>query len=413
MRRLGEFIEIIKGNKIPEVFYEYKPSTYRYIQIEDLRPGSVPKYAYNKQGILATKNDVLIAWDGANAGTVGFGIEGYPGSTIAIIRPKYNNIYGPFLGYFLHSLFQYIQTNCVGATIPHVNRQSLEELPINFPSSSEQKRIVAILEKADRLRRLRRYALELSDTYLQTVFLEMFGDPVTNPNSLEFKTLGDIIHSTQDGPHVSPDYTEKGIPFLSTRNIRPGQVIWDDLKFIPRKDAEKYWERCKPERGDILYTKGGTTGLAKVVDFDTEVAIWVHIALLKPNHNIVDSSWLESMLNSDFCYNQSQELTHGIANHDLGLNRMIKIKLYLPPLPLQKKFAQIAKKYKRFQAQQREAARQAEHLFQTLLHQAFEGELTSVVGDRMMGTMSYQTDEQRRGEDASMSSVYQAALPME
>jgi len=119
------------------------------------------------------------------------------------------------------------------------------------------------------------------------------------------------------------------------------------------------------------------------------------------------------MLNSDFCYNQSQELTHGIANHDLGLNRMIKIKLYLPPLPLQKKFAQIAKKYKRFQAQQREAARQAEHLFQTLLHQAFEGELTSEVGDRMMGTMSYQTDEQRRGDDTSMSSVYQAALPME
>jgi len=271
LRRLGEFIEIIKGNKIPEVFYEYKPSTYRYIQIEDLRPGSVPKYAYNKQGILATKNDVLIAWDGANAGTVGFGIEGYPGSTIAIIRPKYNNIYGPFLGYFLHSLFQYIQTNCIGATIPHVNRQSLEELPINFPSSSEQKRIVAILEKADRLRRLRRYALELSDTYLQTVFLEMFGDPVTNPNSLEFKTLGDIIHSTQDGPHVSPDYTEKGIPFLSTRNIRPGQVIWDDLKFIPRKDAEKYWERlklpaiCGKKEHTMLEKGSGTNCLKKGV----------------------------------------------------------------------------------------------------------------------------------------------------
>lgn len=79
------------------------------------------------------------------------------------------------------------------------------------------------------------------------------------------------------------------------------------------------------------------------------------------------------MLNSDFCYTQSQELTHGIANRDLGLNRIVKIKIYLPPISLQQKFAKIVKKFERLRAQQREAKRQAEHLFQTLLHQAFEG----------------------------------------
>jgi type I restriction enzyme S subunit len=103
----------------------------------------------------------------------------------------------------------------------------------------------------------------------------------------------------------------------------------------------------------------------------------VHIAVLKLKHERVNPAWLENMLNSDFCYKQSQELTFGIVNRDLGLQRMPRIKIYIPPLPLQEKFAQIVQKFDRLRTQQREGDRQAEHLFQTLLHRAFRGELTS------------------------------------
>ena len=203
----------------------------------------------------------------------------------------------------------------------------------------------------------------------------MFGDPVKNPMNWKSITLEDVLISAKDGPHVSPSYTGKGIPFLSTRNIRPGEVIWDDLKFVSREDAEDFWKRGKPERGDILYTKGGTTGLAKAIDFDREVAVWVHIAVLKVKQNLVAPLWLENMLNSNYCYQQSQELTFGIVNRDLGLQRMPRIKMYLPPLPLQEKFAQIVQRFERLRVQQREADRQVEHLFQTVLHRAFRGEL--------------------------------------
>ncbi|SRR6266568_2675891 len=300
------------------------------------------------------------------------------------------------------------------ATIGNLNLQQIQDFKIPLPPLSEQRRIVSMLEKADRLRRLRRYALELSGTYLQAVFLEMFGDPVMNPKGWELQTLGDVVHSAQDGPHVSPDYSETGVPFLSTRNIRPGQVIWEDLKFISREEAEKHWQKCKPQWGDILYTKGGTTGLAKAIDFDREVAVWVHIALLKPNNKLVDSLWLESMLNSAFCYNQSQELTHGIANHDLGLTRMIKIKLYLPPLSLQREFARIAKKYTQLLAQQKEAERQAEHLFQTLLHKAFQGDLDEA--GRLSPNVEIVNQQTSSFVDIAEpinTDAYQLALPLE
>ena len=92
----------------------------------------------------------------------------------------------------------------------------------------------------------------------------------TLPNGWRWAVVGDVVHSALDGPHVSPIYASSGIPFLSTRHIRRGEIIWDDLKFISSEDAEQHWRKCKPEKGDILYTKGGTTGLAKAIDFDRE-----------------------------------------------------------------------------------------------------------------------------------------------
>lgn len=111
--------------------------------------------------------------------------------------------------------------------------------------------------------------------------------------------------------------------------------------------------------------------MAKTVDFKKEVAVWVHIPVLKLRKDTVVPVWLENMLNSQFCYQQSQELTFGIVNRDLGLKRMPHIRIYLPPLPLQQKFAALVERVERLRAVQREALRQAEHLFASLLDSAF------------------------------------------
>ena len=191
--------------------------------------------------------------------------------------------------------------------------------------------------------------------------------------------LGDVLSETpKDGPHESPDYVEAGIPFLSTRNIKPGKIIWDDLKYISEKDAHKYWNKSKPEIGDILYTKGGTTGYAKVIDFEKEIAIWVHLALLKPDGKKVNSTWLEQMLNTDYCYFQSQKLTRGAANKDLGLKRMVKIKIILPPLGLQEQYAGIVQHINVIFKNQDIRKLKIDELNNSLQTQAFTGQLTSV-----------------------------------
>jgi len=82
----------------------------------------------------------------------------------------------------------------------------------------------------------------------------------------------------------------------------------------------------------VLYTKGGTTGIARVVDIEGLFQVWVHIAVLKIVHEIANSHYIAHSLNSVSCFEQSQLLTQGATNHDFGLTRMIKIWLCLPPL---------------------------------------------------------------------------------
>ena len=147
------------------------------------------------------------------------------------------------------------------------------------------------------------------------------------------------------------------------------------MKFISKEDAEIQWRKCKPERGDILYTKGGTTGLAATVKTDRLFAIWVHVSLLKPDPEKVDSLWLESMLNNEFCYQQSQVLTHGIANRDLGLTRMVKIKIFLPPLHLQKEFSHRIDTLERMKIVHKASLAELNELFASLQYRAFRGEL--------------------------------------
>ena len=264
---------------------------------------------------------------------------------------------------------------CSGATQKAITNEKIATLEIPLPSLAEQRRIADILDQAESLRVKRRAALAQLATLTQAYFLDLFGDPATNPKKWPRAKLEDAILRASDGPHVSPNYSESGIPFLSTRHVRAGEITWEDMKFISRDDAEFQWRKCKPEFGDILYTKGGTTGLAAMVTTYEPFAIWVHIALLKPKPEKVDPLWLESMLNSTFCYRQSQELTHGIANRDLGLTRMIEINMFLPPLPLQHVFANQVTSMKKLRAAYHASLDRMDALFATLQHNSFRGEL--------------------------------------
>jgi type I restriction enzyme S subunit len=297
------------------------------------------------------------------------------------MRVDQKKVFPPYLCFALNGfdgLIQQIENKSRGAIMAGLNTTILKECTIPLPPLDEQKHIAAILSKADRLRRLRRYARTLSDGYLQSVFLEMFGYTFTGDDKeTPLVPLQEICTKITDGTHHTPKYQDTGIPFLSVKNITkyPGTLDFSDIKYISEEEHRKIWKRCPVERSDILYTKVGTYGIPQIVDTDTEFSIFVSVALLKPDKHVVIPKYLETALRSNFAKSQADKLVSGISVPDLHLREIKTIVIPLPPLPLQQKFAQIVQQYERLRAQQRESARQAEQLFQSLLHGAFKGEL--------------------------------------
>lgn len=155
--------------------------------------------------------------------------------------------------------------------------------------------------------------------------------PFDLSDSWEWVTLGQIILSVADGPHYSPQYQSHGIPLISTRNISSGKLDLSSAKYVTQEVYNELCKRCKPKKGDVLYSKGGTTGIAAVNDSDIEFNVWMHVAVLSLGKNL-NPHYLAIALNSPHCYVQSQHYTHGTSNRDLGLTRMVKIALPLPPI---------------------------------------------------------------------------------
>jgi type I restriction enzyme S subunit len=256
----------------------------------------------------------------------------------------------------------------------------LEETLIPLPPLGEQKHIAAILSKADRLRRLRRYARELSDGYLQSVFLEMFGDPVSNPRGWEVHPLRSISDKFSDGPFGSnlktEHYTEMGIRVIRLQNIGVGEIIDNDKAYISAShfaNLSKY--RCVP--GDIIVGTLGDPNLRACIlpDYIPVALNKADCVQIRVNPQKALAEFICWLLNLPHTLHLATGMLHGQTRVRISMGQLAQLEVPIPPLPLQQKFSQIVQKTERLRAQQRESARQGEHLFQSLLHRAFRGEL--------------------------------------
>lgn len=192
--------------------------------------------------------------------------------------------------------------------------------------------------------------------------------------------LGDLAWLVKDGPHHSPRYVDQGIPFISGRNVRPDGVDFASAKYITPTLHEELSRRCVPELGDVLYTKGGTTGIARVNTYRSPFNVWVHVAVLKLVGS-VRPFFVQHMLNAPQCYRQAQLYTHGVGNQDLGLTRMIRIVMPMAPPAEQDVIVQRVDAHmaavKRIEEAMRCAQEGALHLDPAILAKAFRGELTN------------------------------------
>ena len=274
-----------------------------------------------------------------------------------------------YLYYALKRLFK-IRS---GACMPNIKKTDLAKFEFNFDVDEQnQNKVVSVLSRAEDVIDCYKKGLEMLDKIIKARFIEMFGDPIINPMGWKETTVGEECYYIKDGPHKSlPDVGQgNGYPFISVRNIVNGSIDFSTAKYISEKDYLESIKKCHPQKGDILYSKGGTTGIAKLVDVDIKFANWVHVAVLKFDDSM-NGVFFENMLNCDYCYDQSQRLTKGIANRDLVLSAMAQIKIYKPPLKLQKEFAAFVTQVDKSKVAVQKALDEAQLLFDSLMQKYF------------------------------------------
>jgi len=202
------------------------------------------------------------------------------------------------------------------------------------------------------------------------------------PHNWNYYRLEDITYLVTDGTHFTPKYKEEGVKFLSVKNVRPFFMREEHVKYISQEEHEQLIKRCKPENGDILYTKvGATYGYACKVDLAYEFSIFVSLCLIKPVYEFLLSDFLEILMNSELVFRQARQRVSGSGVPDLHLVEIRDFKVPLPPLEEQHQIVReiesrlsVCDKVEQSIA---ESLEKSKALRQSILKKAFEGKLLS------------------------------------
>ena len=262
----------------------------------------------------------------------------------AVIPNK--NLDTKYLLLYFFSNYKKIEEMGKGATVKGVTLDQLRQLRINIPTLEEQRRIAAILDKAEALRAKRREAIVKLDQLLQSVFLEMFGDPVTNnKNWREDKLLGDVADICSGITKGRKTTSEtKLIPYLAVANVQDKFLKVDVVKEIEATEDEI--EKYKLKKHDLLLTEGGDPDkLGRGSLWHDEIPLCIHqnhvfrVRLNNKEINPIYLNWLVGSYRGKRYFLSVAKQTTGIASINLG--QLKKFPLLIPPLDLQEKFAKI------------------------------------------------------------------------
>ena len=291
---------------------------------------------------------------------------------------------GLYLYYCMLAHSEKLQALGNGATFKEVSKKIVEGFEIPLPPLSEQKRIATILDKADAIRRKRQQAIQLADEFLRTVFLDMFGDPVTNSKGFEIKELSDFFIDNKNGTKCGPfgsalkkqEYTESGIPVWSMDNIS----LSGDFHDVPALwvSEEKFEELNSYSvlPGDVIISRAGTVGKMGVVRSHYEKSlISTNLIRVRFNERRLIPEYFVSLMT--YCKGRVGRLKTGPDGAFTHMNTGILSSLTFPypPIDLQKRFMEYRRKVISILDSSLEYEHEGSFALQAISRKAFSGTL--------------------------------------
>lgn len=374
--RLADIVTIQKGKKVSRVFDEKISGALRYIQIKDLRNDNDIQYTNELDLIIADYNDIIIAWDGTNAGDIGLNLHGVIGSTLSRIslKKEYADLISPYyLGRFLNSINKEIKNNTIGIAIPHINPNHFNNIKFPYFDIEYQNKVAKSFSIVERLNLDRNKTLEKLDTLTEALFFSMFGDPIVALKGNNTVLLGELGDWKSGGtPSRSVDENFSGtIPWYSSGELND-IYLGESREFINEDSIANSSAKIIQE-GSLLLAMYDSAALKSSIALK-ECSCNQAIAFCKLEKNKCSIIYVYYAIQLSKEYHLSSR--RGARQKNLNLSMIKNLKIFLPDLELQFKFEDIHNQVYNLKNKIKFSQSKLKELFSSMLQKAFKGELS-------------------------------------
>jgi type I restriction enzyme, S subunit len=304
------------------------------------------------------------------------------GGFISILRPTTQELDADYL-------YRWFSSSRVQATVRSFGNQTTNisnlshkrtlKLDIPLPPLAEQKRIAGILDAADALRAKRRESIEQLDTLLQSTFLDMFGDPITNPMGWDVRSIRETGSLVQIGPFGSllhkNEYVSGGVPLINPKHIANGAVWVGEYETVTEEKARDL-DDYRLQVGDVIMGRRGEMGRCAVITADTAGLLCGTGSLfVRRAPEELGSVFLWKVLSSVSMKAHLERVAWGVTMANLNRTKIESLVVPVPPLDRQRDFAAIVECLQRQKARLQAHLAELDTLFASLQSRAFQGEL--------------------------------------
>lgn len=289
---------------------------------------------------IAEANDVLMSVR-APIGTLNIAnVKCCIGRGLASFRAK-SRTTNSYLYYYLKYSRTKLESLGTGSTFKAIGKDALSKFPIPVPPIEEQRAICSLLDKLSLVIEKKKEQLKELDNLAQSIFYDMFGDPVTNERGWGVMGLNEVC-DVRDGTHDSPKYIVGGEYILITsKNIVDGRIDYTNINYISKEDYDAINKRSEVDDGDIIMAMIGTIGKPIIVKKENYKFCIKNVALIKfCADSKVSNVYIQALLNSSSFSQYIVSKNQGGTQKFVALGTIRKLPIPIPPLPLQKSFAE-------------------------------------------------------------------------
>jgi type I restriction enzyme S subunit len=383
---LGEVATFIGGAQPPKSDFisEGKEGYIRLLQIRDYKTDNYKTYIpIDKARRFCSKDDVMIGRYGPPVFQILRGLEGSYNVALMKAEPV-DGVDKNFLYYLLKqdALFRLIDgLSQRTAGQSGVDIDALKNYPVLLPPLTEQKRIAAILDKADSLRRKRQQAIQLADQFLRTVFLDMFGDPVTNSKGWEIKNAASVIKLQGGYAFKSIDFNDVvGVPVVKIGNANKAGFTVKDIAFVHPENPERL-EQYELYPSDLLMSLTGTVGkddYGNITEVSCDYEMYYlnqRVAKIELIDKKVTKNYIKYYFGNDKVKAEIVKSNRGVRQANISNSDIYNLQIPIPTNDVLKKFDSIVHRVNNYRENIQQFLNDNVTQFNSLSQKAFAGEL--------------------------------------